>query len=120
MSPRRWEARIGDILSAIDEVQGFVSGMSFDEFRRDTKTLRAAIADFIIIGEAAANLSEEVIAAHPGVPWSVMRGMRNILVHAYFDIDPTIVWETILRDLPGLVEPLRAMLGEAQDPDEST
>lgn len=113
MSPRRWEARIEDILSAIDEVRGFVAGMSFEEFRGDTRTVRAAIADFIVIGEAAANLPDEVVAIHPGVPWAVMRGMRNTLVHAYFNVDPQVVWETIERDLPGLVAPLRAMLDEA-------
>ena len=118
MSPRRWQARVEDILSAIDEIRVFVSGQAFEEFSRDAKTIRAVIADFIIIGEAAASISAEVTDAHPEVPWRVMRGMRNTLVHAYFDIDPKIVWETVERDLPDLVEPLRSILGSnAADPD---
>lgn len=110
MSPRRWKARVEDILSAIEEIGSFVSGMSFEEFRHDAKTLRAVIADFIIIGEAAASMSDEVVDACPEVPWPVMRGMRNTLVHAYFDIAPRIVWDTINQELPQLVEPLRSML----------
>ena len=114
MSPRRWPARVEDILAAIDEIRSFVAGMSFEEFRNDPKTLRAAIADYII-GEAAANVPDEIVVAHPEVPWTVMRGMRNTLVHAYFDVDPAIVWTTIERDLPGLVAPLTAMLNERDD-----
>ena len=118
MSPRRWQARVEDILSAIHEIRAFVAGMSFDAFRQDNKTIRATIADFIIVGEAAAQMPTEVVAAHPEVPWAIMRGMRNALVHAYFDVDPKIGWETIERDLPGLVDPLRAMLeGRTSSPD---
>ena len=117
MSPRRWQSRISDILSAIEEIRGFVPGMSFEQFCNDRKTLRATTANFIIIGEAAAGVPSEVIEAHPEVPWRVMRAMRNTLVHAYFDIDARIVWETVERDLPGLIEPLRAILGASSRDD---
>lgn len=102
----------------MDEIHSFVAGMSFDEFRQDMKALKAVMADFIIIGEAAAGMPDEIVAAYSDVPWSVMRGMRNTLVHAYFDVDPKIVWDTIQQDLPGLVKPLRTMLESSGDPTE--
>jgi uncharacterized protein with HEPN domain len=105
---------VRDILSAITEIQGFVEGMSCDEFCADLKTLRAVTTGFIIIGEAAAQMPDDVVARHSSVPWSVMRGMRNTLVHAYFDIDPRIVWDTIQTDLPQLLDPLRTMLDSVQ------
>ena len=114
MSPRRWRLRVEDILSAIEEIDTFVSGMSFDEFGRDPKTLRAVIGDFIIIGEAAASMPADVVSESPQVPWPVMRAMRNTLVHAYFDIDPRVLWDTIKEDLPGLVAPLRSMLEDTE------
>ena len=117
MSPRRWKVRVEDILSAIDEIRSFITKMDFDAFRQDTKTLRAVIADFIIIGEAAASMPDEIVSAHPEVPWAVMRGMRNTLVHAYFDVDPKIVWDTIHQDLQSLVDPLRSILEKSGGPD---
>lgn len=120
MSPRRWEARIEDILSAIDEINSFVEGMSFDEFRSERKTLRAVVADFIIVGEAATNMPDDMVSAHPEVPWPVMCGMRNALVHAYFDVDPRMVWDTIRQDLPSLVQPLRSMLEKSDGITDST
>lgn len=105
--------RTEDILAAIREIQSFVADMDFDGFRRDTKTLKAVIADFIIIGEAAAGMPPEIVSAHPQVPWALMRGMRNTLVHAYFDVDPRILWDTVQQDLGGLVPPQCRMFDPA-------
>ena len=117
MSPRRWRTRVEDILSAIEEIDTFVSEMSFDEFGGDPKTLRAVICDFIIIGEAAASMPAEIVSEYAQVPWPVMRAMRNTLVHAYFDIDPRVLWDTIHEDLPGLVVPLRSILDDTDLPE---
>ena len=117
MSRRRWRTRVEDILSAIEEIDTFVSEMSFDEFSRDPKTLRAVTGDFIIIGEAAASMPADVVSKSPQVPWPVMRAMRNTLVHAYFDIDPRVLWDTIHEDLPGIVAPLRSMLKDMDLPE---
>ena len=110
MSPRSWKQRIDDILEAIAETQAFVQEMTFEQFRDDPKTIKAVALDFIVIGEAAGNVPEDVVAAHPEIPWSVMKAMRNQLVHLYFSVDPQIVWDTIQNDLPPLLEPLRKLL----------
>jgi len=112
MSPRTWEERIRDILDAIAEIQGFTRDMDFENFRDDTRTIRAVGLNFIIIGEAANQIPEEVEKAHPGVPWHLMRAMRNRLVHAYFSIDERLVWDTVQNQLPALIAPLEAILAE--------
>ena len=111
MSSRDWRHRIEDILDAITEIQTFASGTTLEQFRADAKTLKAVAADLLIIGEAANHVPEDVQEAHPEVPWSVMRAMRNRIVHAYFDIDPDILWDTVQHDLPKLIEPLKRLLG---------
>jgi uncharacterized protein with HEPN domain len=63
----------------------------------------------MIIGEAANHVPDDVQEAHQDVPWTVMRAMRNRVVHAYFDID--ILWDTVQHDLPERVEPLKRLLG---------
>jgi len=73
------------------------------------------VFNFIVIGEAVGRLPKEFLDDHPDVPWSFMRGMRNILVHQYFGIDPETVWETAPNDLPpliGCLETLRDQLGD--------
>lgn len=112
MSPRKWPRRIEDILDAIEEIQSFVQGLNYETFERDTKTTKAVAADLAVIGEAAGHIPDEIMAAHPSVPWMLMRAMRNRIVHVYFDVDPQIIWDTIRQDLPPLVEPLRRLLRE--------
>jgi uncharacterized protein with HEPN domain len=110
VSPRSWQERIADILAAVAEIQVFIAGMSRDQFLADAKTLKAVVADLTILGEAATHVPEDVVQANPNIPWPLMRGMRNRIVHGYFQVDPVIVWDTCQNDLPGLVAPLQTLL----------
>ena len=110
MSPRDWRSRVEDILDAIAETETFVRGLSYEQLRNDPKTLKAVMANLVVIGEAATHIPDDVMSAHPGVPWSDMKAMRNHVVHVYFNIDPKIVWDTVKQDFPGVVEPLKALL----------
>jgi uncharacterized protein with HEPN domain len=60
-----------------------------------------------IIGEAAARISDEGKATMPQLPWNSIVGMRNRLIHAYFDINLDIVWQTVKEELPELLEILK-------------
>ena len=80
----------------------FTEGMSYEEFAHDRRTQLSVLKSVEIVGEAAAHVSEENETAHPTIPWRDIVGMRNRLVHAYFDIDLPSVWSTVRDDLPGL------------------
>jgi len=110
MSPRAWRDRVQDIFDAIAEVDSFVQGMDYDAFQHDIKTIKAVQLNFIVIGEAASHVPDVVQAAHPDIPWHLMRAIRNRLVHVYFSVDPQIVWDTIQHDLPPLTRHLRSLL----------
>ena len=110
MSPRDWKERIQDILDAIAEIEIFTQGMDFDAFKTDTKTMRAVELNMIAIGEAANRIPEAVEGKHPQIPWSLMRAMRNRLVHVYFEVDEKLLWDTVKNDLPLLINPLRSIL----------
>lgn len=110
MSPRDWKDRIQDILDAIAEIQDFVRGMDFDSFCADARTLRAVELDLIIIGEAANGIPCEVEKQHPKIPWSLMRAMRNRLVHVYFSVDERLLWDTVRNDLPFLQSALQPLI----------
>jgi uncharacterized protein with HEPN domain len=110
VSPRYWKDRIRDILDAIAEIQKFTKGMDFATFKDDDKSVRAVEMNFIIIGEAANQIPEEIEEKYTTIPWSLMRAMRNRIVHVYFRIDEKLMWDTIQNDLPPLVPELEKLL----------
>lgn len=116
MSRRKWKMRIRHILEAIDRVFLYVQDMDEKTFCDDTRTLDAVIRNFQVIGEAVKLVPHRVQARHPEIPWSLMRGMRNVLVHDYNRVKIPILWDTLHRDLSPLVPLLRTILEE--DPGE--
>ena len=110
MSPRGWQDRIRDILDAIAEIQKFARGMDFETFKEDDKVIRAVEMNFIIIGEAANQIPEEIEEKYTAIPWSLMRAMRNRIVHVYFKVDEKLMWDTIQNDLPPLIPKLEKLL----------
>lgn len=97
---RNYKLYLKDILSAIDSIEAFVEGMSFEEFRADDKTASAVIRKFEIIGEATKNIPDKIRQQYPTVPWKEMAGMRDRLIHFYFGVDYKLVWTTIKERLP--------------------
>lgn len=97
----RNEERIDDIRSASGRIEEIVS-RGREAFDAD-HILQAALTHNIqVIGEAAVQLSDEARAQHPNVPWSEIVGMRNIVVHRYFDVDLDMVWRTAEIAIPDL------------------
>ena len=70
-----------------------------------------------IIAEAARALPENVWALAPEIPRHKIVGMRNVLVHGYFDIDTDIVWDAAARDLPALEPAIERLLGTLEERD---
>jgi len=110
MSSDQWKFRIQDILSSIEAIFEYTEGLDFEAFVSDRRTVDAVIRNLIVIGEAAARIPENVLKDHSEIPWVDMRDMRNFVVHEYFRINDQIVWETIKKDIPPLVEPLRNLI----------
>ena len=88
----------------------FVNSMEYSEFIDDTKTLRAVELDLISIGEAVTAIPDEIQEKYSKIPWHLMRGMRNQLVHMYFRVSPKILWDTIQNDLPIVSSELKNIL----------
>ena len=110
MSPRNWQDRVRDVLDAIAEIQTFTRGMEYEDFRGDDKAVRAVEMNFIIIGEAANQIPEDIEEMYTTIPWGLMRAMRNRIVHVYFRIDEKLMWDTIQNDLPPLIPELEKLL----------
>ena len=105
--------RLRDILEAISAL-GRHHGESRELFETDEVLQAWFLRNLQIIGEAARALPEDVRKLAPDVPWTNVIGMRNVLVHGYFDIDAEAVWEAATKDAPALrpaIEKLLKRLG---------
>jgi uncharacterized protein with HEPN domain len=91
------------MLDAAREATSFAAGRSRGDLERDRMLVLAIVKDVEIIGEAASRTTPAMQAAHPEIPWAQIIAMRNRLIHAYFDVDLQVVWDTVRDDLPQLV-----------------
>ncbi len=96
---------LNDILDAVIKVQYFIKGMTFDTFKADDKTVFAVIRAMEIIGEAVKHIPNDVRLSNPSIPWKSMAGMRDVLIHDYFGVDPESIWITA-RDKISPLEPI--------------
>ena len=109
--PQRVPDYLTHILQAIDNIRDYTRGATLDSYLVDRKTQDAVVRNLEVIGEASNNIVRHhawFAATQTDVPWSFAYEMRNALSHGYFTVDHTIVWQTILSDLP----PLRAQIAE--------
>ena len=91
--------RIDHILNAIKKIND-ATACTQEEFLASVLKQDAVSYNFLIIGEAANQISDEMRAAHPDIPWKVIIGMRNVLIHDYVQTNYKLVWETVQKDLP--------------------
>jgi uncharacterized protein with HEPN domain len=110
MSRRIWKHRISDIIDSIQKIQKYVEEMEFDDFQGDAKTIDAVIRNFIIIGEAARHIPDEVSTKYPNIHWRLMGDMRNFAVHEYLGVEMPTIWKTIHDDLPPLIPDLNQVI----------
>lgn len=102
--------RLQHMLDAAREAISIATGCNAALVQGDRVLTLALVKCIEIVGEAASKVSPETRAAHKGIPWQDIIGMRNRLIHAYFDIDFDRVRDTIETDLPALIAMLTHVL----------
>ena len=99
----RDKALVVDILHAAQLTSRFCTDYSKDEFFADHKTQSAVLHQLLIIGEAVKNLSSTFKTRHQEIPWKLIAGMRDKVIHEYNDVDLDEVWLTVKTDIPDLI-----------------
>ena len=102
--------RIFHMVDSARHIVKSIQGQTRDDLSRDRNLSLALLKCFEIIGEAASRVSAETRESHPVIPWSRIIGMRNRLIHAYFEIDYDQVWRTAFEDVPSLLHALEDIL----------
>jgi uncharacterized protein with HEPN domain len=98
------------ILDEIDYILTQISNTDFESFLEDATLKRAFVRSLEIIGEASKKLPEDVKALQKDIEWRKVTGMRDRLIHDYFGVDYTIVWDVATTKLPDLREKFQALL----------
>ena len=94
--------RLEHIVQAIERIKRYTLGKRFDDLVKDDMMYYAVVKNIEIIGEAANLLTNEFKSEHPDTQWKLITGMRNYIVHEYFQVDNTVIWDVIKNDLPYL------------------
>ena len=105
---------VEDIIEAINNIEKYTRGLTYETFAKDKKTVDAVIRNFEIIGEATKYIPERVRKEYPKVPWKDMAGMRDKLIHGYFGVDIRRVWKTVKEDLLDLKPSFEKILKDFQ------
>jgi len=103
MSDREILLLLEDMMDATQKILSYTSGMDFDDFTNDDKTIDAVVRNFEIIGEAANRVPDNFKSDHPEIEWRRMTGLRNRIIHEYFGINYETVWKIKEENIPELV-----------------
>jgi uncharacterized protein with HEPN domain len=91
---------LADIEESISAIEDFTADLDYEAFSGDRKTYSATLREFIVIGEAIANIPDEIKNLAPSVQWRLIKDFRNFIVHEYFGVDSRIVWDAVRLELP--------------------
>lgn len=106
------EIRLKHMLDAAREVKSFIEGHTREDFDTNQMLVRAISMSIGIIGEAASRVSPDLQKSYPEIPWPQITGMRNRIIHAYFEVNLDILWETATGGIIDLIGQLEKILDE--------
>jgi uncharacterized protein with HEPN domain len=109
--PRNPTDRLHDVVEACEAIARYVEGYDATAFANDAKTRDAVVRQFEIVGEAVKGLPPEWTAREPAVPWRQIAGFRDVLAHAYFAVEVSVVWNAASREAPELRNACLRLLG---------
>jgi uncharacterized protein with HEPN domain len=98
------------IAEAIVKIESYTAGLTEDSFIKTPLVQDGVIRQFEIIGEATKHLSVGTRERADEIPWRVIAGMRDTLIHEYFGISMKMVWETVVHDVPLLKAEVQKLL----------
>jgi uncharacterized protein with HEPN domain len=110
--PRNHKAYLADILDAIDRIEKMTAGMEFGKFSKDSIVQDAVVKNLLVIGEAVKNIPGKMKACFDGVEWKKIAGLRDVLIHAYFNIDNRILWDIVKNKLEPLGKAVTEMMAQ--------
>ncbi|MBS0620972.1 MAG: DUF86 domain-containing protein [Verrucomicrobia bacterium] len=103
-------ARLKHMLDSAEAILSFTKGKRRASLDNNRILLSAVLRELEIIGEAANRISDKTKKRFPDLPWRELVGMRNRLIHAYFDVDHDIIWQTVRESIPSFLSQLQVII----------
>ncbi len=101
---------VEDILISMQKIQRFIAEVEFETFVKDEMLIDALVRNFEIIGEASKTIPEDIRQQWPDIPWHRMIGLRNVVIHRYFEVDVDELWRIAHENVPEVLPKIEAML----------
>jgi uncharacterized protein with HEPN domain len=108
------DATLLDIARALRRIRQFVEGFDRERFEDDERTQSAVLHQLLVLGEAVKRLSATFRAVHADIPWRLIAGMRDRLIHGYDTVDLDEVWHAATIRVPEVAERLAPVLPSQQ------
>jgi len=96
-----------DMLIACEKIMKYTKNLSYEDFCRNEMVIDAVVRNIEILGEASKSISEELKKKYPEVEWREISRTRDKIIHFYFGVDLSIIWDIITVDIPSLREKLK-------------
>jgi uncharacterized protein with HEPN domain len=106
---RRDDALLLDMLIAARKIRTFVQGVGEQDFYRSDLIQSAVLRELQVLGQAARLVTDETRTRLPEVAWREILGLRNRIVHEYFNLNPSIVWQVVQYEIPALIAQLETV-----------
>lgn len=103
---------VEDILDFINDIERYIKNKQKDKFLKNEMVQDAIFRKIEIMGEAAKNIPTSFRNKYPSVPWKKIAGMKDVLIHAYFEVKLDRVWNVVKDDLPKLKKEIKKILEE--------
>ncbi len=112
MSDRSQVLYLSEMLAAMEKVERYIAGVSYEEFVRQEQLVDAVERNIEKIGEAAAAVPDDIRNRHPEVPWKTIVGLRNKVIHHYFAVDHEVIYQIATKNIPETKDMIAGILRE--------
>lgn len=103
-----------DMELALERIERYTRGVSFEAFSANEMRIDAVVRNLETLGEAVKHLPDDIRERAPEMPWAQVAGLRDVLAHAYFSVNLTLIWDIVTREAPELRQVVTRLIAQLE------